>query len=176
MDALPYVDDVSADARAAIDALIDAETRTRSRRVDGVEDDAATTTDAGAGSMDLARCRLDRPVVDDLPSWTRAIANAEAQLEHQRARVVNLELATTRGVGAWRARCEATAATLEAFEAAVASTRTRATATNAARKLQQEAAKEVFGALEREWYATTRKCAAMEGAIGELERRLGRDA
>ena len=32
MDALPYVDDVSADARAAIDALIDAETRGRNER------------------------------------------------------------------------------------------------------------------------------------------------
>jgi hypothetical protein len=36
----------------------------------------------------------------------------------------------------------------------------------------KEAARNEFGALEREWYATTAKCAAIEGAVADLEARL----
>ena len=43
---------------------------------------------------------------------------------------------------------------------------------NVQRKLQQEAAAKEFTQLEKEWYATTRKCVAIESAILDLEAQL----
>jgi len=125
---------------------------------------------------DNLRYRLDPPPQSkrsDVEAWTAAIDNAKAQLEHQATRVVNLELALKFAPAAWRARNAWAEAMIVQYEKEVERARTSVNALNVTRKLQQEAAAKEFGALEREWYATTAKCVAIESAILDLEAKLG---
>ena len=141
------------------------------RALASVEDEAPKSV----GAPDTMRYRLDPPPRNkrsDVEAWKIAIDNAMAQLEHQSTRVVNLELALKYAPAAWRARnawCEATS---ETYARELEKWKGEVNALNAKRKLQQEAARNEFGALEREWYATTAKCAAIEGAVADLEARL----
>ena len=124
---------------------------------------------------DVMRYRLDPPPKrerEDAAAWGRAIANAEAQLEHQATRRANLELALKYAPAAWRARNAWGDAAVKAYEEELARVRTEVNEVNVMRKLQQESAAKEISALEREWYATTRKCAAIEGAIADLEAEL----
>ena len=191
-DALPYVDEASDASRALVDRLVAEEMRRMPKKLRARVDDSRPTRasaigadaalgresaragDAGA-ALDAARYRLDAPSGrerDDVEAWERAVENAMAQLEHQRTRMVNLELGMKYAPASWRARNAWAEATLRAYEEELARARTAVNEINVRRKLQQEVALKEFGALEREWYATTRKCAAMEGAIEDLERRL----
>jgi len=193
-DALPYVDDASDEIRARVDQLVAEETRRMPKKVrdyldalaptraSSIGDDTALGRElarAGAGEAgaapDASRYRLDPPSGRERASveaWEGAVANAMAQLEHQGTRIVNLELGMKYAPASWRARNAWAEATLEAYEEELARAKTAVNEMNVRRKLQQEAALKEFGALEREWYATTRKCAAIEGAIADLESRL----
>ena len=125
---------------------------------------------------DAMRYRLDPPPrsereerggVGEGRSRTR-----RAQLEHQATRRANLELALKYAPAAWRARNAWGDAAVKAYEEELARVRTEVNEVNVMRKLQQESAAKEISALEREWYATTRKCAAIEGAIADLEAEL----
>lgn len=124
---------------------------------------------------DTMRYRLDPPPRSERESaeaWEKAIENARAQLEHQATRRANLELALKYAPAAWRARNAWGDAAVKAYEEELARVRTEVNELNVMRKLQQESAAKEISALEREWYATTRKCAAIEGAIADLEAEL----
>lgn len=201
--ALPYVDDdasvLTPARRSEIDRLVAEEMRRMPKRArdyaselaepkaieamdkrDGSMYARASEDDAppkGVGAPDTMRYRLDPPPQNkrsNVEAWGIAIDNAMAQLEHQSTRVVNLELALKYAPAAWRARnawCEATG---ETYARELEKLKGEVNALNAKRKLQQEAARNEFGALEREWYATMAKCAAIEGAVADLEARLAR--
>jgi pre-mRNA-splicing factor SPF27 len=200
--ALPYVDDdatcMTPARRTEIDRLIAEEMRRMPKRARDYLAELAEPTsieamDARVGSMtanalseaehepksvgtpDTMRYRLDPPPQNkrsDVEAWKIAIDNAMAQLEHQATRVVNLELALKYAPAAWRARNAWCEATNETYARELEKLKGEVNALNAKRKLQQEAARNEFGALEREWYATTAKCAAIEGAVADLESRL----
>lgn len=159
----------------AIEAMDGRDGSMTARALASSEDEAPKSV----GAPDTMRYRLDPPPQNkrsDVAAWKIAIDNAMAQLEHQSTRVVNLELALKYAPAAWRARnawCEATS---ETYARELEKLKGEVNALNAKRKLQQEAARNEFGALEREWYATTVKCAAIEGAVADLEARLARSA
>ena len=192
--ALPYVDDLGADWRPRVDQLVAEEMRRMPKRgKDYLESLApAKALDLEAMALvreelarvergesmpipDTLRYRLDPPPQNkrsDVDAWGAAIDNARAQLEHQATRVTNLELGLKYAPAAWRARNAWAEATLKSYEEELARAKTAVNELNVQRKLQQEAAAKEFTQLEKEWYATTRKCFAIESAILDLEAQL----
>ena len=53
-------------------------------------------------AIDTNRFRLEAPSTSSLESWTSAIDNAQAQLEHQQNRMINLELVNKFGSNSWK--------------------------------------------------------------------------
>lgn len=192
--ALPYVDDLGVDWRPRVDQLVAEEMRRMPKRgkeyLESLAPAKALDLEAMAlvreelarvergESMaipDALRYRLDPPPQNkrnDVEAWGVAIDNARAQLEHQATRVTNLELGLKYAPAAWRARNAWAEATLKSYEEELARTKTAVNELNVQRKLQQEAAAKEFTQLEKEWYATTRKCVAIESAILDLEAQL----
>lgn len=55
--------------------------------------------------LDVSRYKLERPSGEterDVKAWKAARDNAQAQLEHQHTRIMNLELMNKYGTNAWR--------------------------------------------------------------------------
>ena len=55
--------------------------------------------------LDVSRYKLERPSGtqdSDVEAWKAARDNAQAQLEHQHTRIMNLELMSKYGTNAWR--------------------------------------------------------------------------
>ena len=160
-----------------LDALAPSGAATLRERAGTLVAEELARVERGASMVipDTMRYRLDPPPQskrEDVEAWKEAIDNARAQLEHQATRCANLELALKYAPAAWRARNAWGEATVKAYEEALARARTEVNEVNVMRKLQQESAAKEIAALEREWYATTRKCAAIEGAIVDLEGQL----
>ncbi len=201
VDALPYVDSLTAEEKAAADALIEAEMRAGARRpADYLSEAPAEPRSRGAehpllaaelaraaagaplAALDLARYGLERPPperAEDPAAWHAALDNAHAQLEHQRTRLLNLELLLKFGPAAWRAHNEALAAHGARTAGEAAAARADVEALNRERKLQQMAAGHELAALEAEYLSAAQKNAevaaaadAMEAEVAALRARL----
>ena len=129
---------------------------------------------------DASRYRLDPPADSrDLEAWKAAGRNARAQLEHQRARLVNLELLQRRGEELWREENRRLEAAGSAAARELAEEQRRSEATNRERKLQQLAAGSELRRLEVEWYSLVgrnmdldRECRALEREVELLRAQL----
>jgi len=122
---------------------------------------------------DASRYRLDPPAdLNDLEAWRAAGRNARAQLEHQRGRVVNLELLHRRGEELWQETNARVEAACVAVGRELAAERRRSEATNRERKLQQLAAGSELRRLEAEWYAQVSRNADVGGECRAMEREI----
>jgi pre-mRNA-splicing factor SPF27 len=104
-------------------------------------------------ALDLQRYNLNPPPPaqrGDPAAWQTALDNAHAQLEHQRNRLLNLELLLKFGPTTWRAHNESLAAHVANLQAEVESTREAIDQLNRERKLQQTSAGRELRALESE--------------------------
>lgn len=105
----------------------------------------------------------------DLKAWGRAVGNAQAQLEHQDNRVVNLELLQKHGANTWRAHLQALEAIATRYAAEKDELGVQIDALNRKRKLEQTEVGPKLQRLEAEWVAAVKKNATIEAACEQLE-------
>ncbi|KAJ3137248.1 hypothetical protein HDU90_002034 [Geranomyces variabilis] len=121
VDSLPYIDSKYPELSETIDNLIKEEmerekTSTESALPTEIElfsskpmlaaDLDRVSTSQSNPILDTARFRLEPPKnPKSLADWQTALENAEAQLEHQTNRLINLELVNTFGSNAWKLHC-----------------------------------------------------------------------
>ena len=127
---------------------------------------------APLAALDLMRYNLNPPPASqrgDPAAWQTALDNAHAQLEHQRNRLLNLELLLKFGSTTWRAHNEAVAAHVGRLQEDVVSTRDVIDQLNRERKLQQTAAGRELRNLESEYFALIAKNYELEGVCARVE-------
>ncbi|KAJ3151826.1 hypothetical protein HDU89_001875 [Geranomyces variabilis] len=121
VDSLPYIDSKYPELSETIDNLIKEEmerekTSTESALPTEIKlfsskpmlaaDLDRVSTSQSNPILDTARFRLEPPKnPKSLADWQTALENAEAQLEHQTNRLINLELVNTFGSNAWKLHC-----------------------------------------------------------------------
>ena len=125
-----------------------------------------------AGAPTPRRYQLDPPPAArqmEPKAWQRAVDNAQAQLEHQSNRLVNLELLQKHGANLWRLNLqglEAASARLEREQSAVGA---EIEALNRKRKAEQTEVGPKLARLEAEWVAAVKKNMQIEAATQRLE-------
>lgn len=191
IDALPYVDSqyTNPAIKSQVDALIASELKTFAPK-DYLEHlppmhepnfDAHPLLQAEwmrvceqqpMSKMDTSRYQLDPPPAArqmEPKAWQRAVDNAQAQLEHQSNRLVNLELLQKHGANLWRLNLqglEAASARLEREQSAVGA---EIEALNRKRKADQTEVGPKLACLEAEWVAAVKKNMQIEAATQRLE-------
>ena len=127
----------------------------------------------GMAGLDQERYRLPRPAEGaqqaDAGAWRGALRNAQAQLQHQDTRLVNLELMKTFGVRAWRAHGEAQAQLTAAAEARRDAARAAAEGLNVRRRTVQERHADKLVRLGRKRHELVYTNARLEVATAALE-------
>lgn len=125
---------------------------------------------------DAARLRLDPPAgaaAESLPAWRAAVDNARCQLEHQAARLANLELLGKHGGNAWLAHARALEACEKGAAADLAALDAQLHALHQTRKVQQEAAGAELAQLEGAWRAAVAQLGAVTEAVAALQAAQG---
>jgi len=125
--------------------------------------------------LDASRFRLEAPPAasrGDAAAWRAAVGNAQAQLEHQALRLLNLELLLKYGPNTWRAQAQLTGATAARLEAELLAARAAADALCRERKLQQLAAGDALARAQADWVAAVRKNRDIQAACDGLEERV----
>jgi len=127
--------------------------------------------------LDISRYKVEPPPQskrNDPDAWEQAIANAQAQLEHQYLRLTNLELLNNYGGNMWRmhnAQVEETqrniAKILEQYKKEIEDT-------NRQRKIEQEAAGLKIKTLTNKWEELVYKNFEIENACIQLEQDVER--
>lgn len=128
-------------------------------------------------AMDIERYNLNPPPPSkrsDPAAWQAALDNANAQLEHQRNRLLNLELLLKFGPSTWRAHNEAVASYASRLKNQVQDSRNGIENLNKERKLQQIAAGRELFALEEEYLSLVTKNAQLESVCQSLEEEISR--
>eukprot|EP00300_Choanocystis_sp_HF-7_P006174 c14526_g1_i1.p2 GENE.c14526_g1_i1~~c14526_g1_i1.p2 ORF type:complete len:213 (-),score=37.58 c14526_g1_i1:226-819(-) len=101
--------------------------------------------------------------------WEAAAANAAAQLGHQSARLMNLELLRQFGQQKWRLSTQQLEALRDAVKAELEDVANRTTAVNRERKLAQEKVQQTLARLEAEWQSLIVSNAHLERVCAQLE-------
>lgn len=127
IDSLAYVDTVSDDEKHLAQTLIQEEMRAMGTRPEaylkemprcGTVSCETSSSEGRPSDIRLDTTRYDLPSPSTVSKYTEteyriAVDNARAQLEHQKARVVNLQLLQKYGPVSWRAHNEVLGALLE---------------------------------------------------------------
>lgn len=124
---------------------------------------------------DAARYQLDPPTgraAADPAAWRAALDSAKAQLEHQGARIQNLELLLKYGANAWLASNKALEAAVAGQARELQGLSSQVDGVNKTRKLQQQAAGSELAVLEGQWRQLVAKNAMLEATCAELEAQL----
>lgn len=120
MLSLPYIDHITADEKQQIDAMIVQEMNESGTMTGEVEEShVGSMPQPMQQAIDTSRYSLPQPLddtMDSIESWEKAVENARAQLEHQRGRLVNLQLLLKYGPASWRAHNEILSAMLQNTE------------------------------------------------------------
>lgn len=106
---------------------------------------------------------------DNALAWQAAVDNAHAQLEHQKTRLINLELIQKYGSDAWRASNESLASHVAGVQSEAAATTQAVENLNRERKLQQIAAGRELKALEHQYLHLVKKNGEIEAACRAIE-------
>uniref|UniRef100_A0A7R9VI47 Pre-mRNA-splicing factor SPF27 n=1 Tax=Chlamydomonas euryale TaxID=1486919 RepID=A0A7R9VI47_9CHLO len=191
VDALPYVDGLTPQAKRIVDELIDAEVRRSTKRpadylrempplpASRLEGHAMleaeyerVKTKQPMAQLDTTRYRLDAPQGTkrhDFGAWRAAADNAHAQLEHQYLRIANLELLLRHGDKTWRAQGQLVDSLVSQFKSQLAELQAAVAAVNSERKLQQTAAGGELRRAEMTYYEMVHKNLQIEVACNKLE-------
>mmetsp|Transcript_17542 Transcript_17542/g.30100 ORF Transcript_17542/g.30100 Transcript_17542/m.30100 type:complete len:311 (+) Transcript_17542:63-995(+) len=194
LDALPYLDNISPEVKALVDAMIQEEGPRGIKRPAAYEADLPSMTGprfdghpvlqheydrtkAKESMQPLAtdRYRLDRPSqsrTNDVNAWKSSVENAHSQLEHQYNRIQNLELLLKYGDKSWRAQTMLDEATLKHMESELQATRKVVTELNQERKLSQTSAGAELRRTEQEYYQLVQKNLQIESACEDVEQEV----
>lgn len=126
---------------------------------------------AQASGLDLSRYKLDAPSSDDPAVWQRAIENAQAQLEHQLNRTVNLELLKKFGATKWKVHNEQVTLLKSKLATALEDARSRVEQINRKRKSEQVAVGQELALLENGYFDLVHKNHQIETANWQIEKK-----
>lgn len=194
IDALAYIDPLSQEEKAAVDALIMEELKSSTKRPQDYLKEMRALPDfdleghpvlkaeyervkAGQpmAQLDTTRYRLDEPPLNrrnDVAAWKAALDNAHSQLEHQYNRLLNLELLLQFGPKAWQAHIRHLEVGHKRLEETLGETRKAVEAVNRERKVVQLQAQSEMADYESRWAAMVAKNREIEAACRELEGHL----
>ena len=122
--------------------------------------------------IDTSRYQLDPPPPDmqsDPAAWKHAVQNAQAQLEQQATRLLNLELLQQHGANLWRAHLNVLDASSAHLKRADGALSEQLEVINRKRKSEQLAAGPRLQALERDWVGGVKKNLEIEAQCLKLE-------
>jgi len=190
IDALPYVDSQynNPAVKRQVDALVEAELKTFAPR-DYLEHLPLREPDFEAHpilqsewlrvcaeqpmpQMDTSRYQLDPPPANkqsSVPAWERAVANAQAQLEHQSTRLENLELLQKHGANLWRVHLNALEAANGRLEGEQAELVAQIAELNRKRKADQVEVGPKLARLESDWVNAVKKNLQIEGHVSVMK-------
>jgi len=191
IDALPYIDPHDDNAQRQVEALVRDEMRRFAPQDYLAQLPALPTPKYDSlylqGEMerlkrgepmprvDITRYKVEQPPPskkNDPEAWNNAVRNAQAQLEHQHLRLVNLELLNNYGANAWKVHNY----TLEKLHKSVAQSlelcKKDVEDVNRARKLEQESAAHTLSSLEVRYEDLVRKNYDIEAACLIIEQEL----
>lgn len=136
-----------------------------------------------AAALDLSRYKLDAPAppasagVDaQIAAWRSAVDNAQAQLEHQSNRSVNLELLRKFGANAWKAHNEQLTAVRAALSDSLDAARLQVETINRKRKAEQVALGGDLELIENGFFALVGKNHEIEAACLRLQHQIDANA
>ena len=122
--------------------------------------------------IDTSRYALDAPPQakqGDPTAWRRAVENAEAQLEHQSTRLINLELLQKHGTNAWLAHLNSLGVANSALAAVRSDLTGQIQLVNRKRKAEQVEVGPHLARLESEWVGAVKKNLEIEATCLRLE-------
>lgn len=125
--------------------------------------------------IDLERYDLPRPQGEDenrLVAWEAALDNARAQLEHQKTRIVNLQLLLKHGPTSWRAHNEVLSTMVGQIEGNLETLQGDVTHINKERKIEQLTAGSELENLKNTYFQLVEKNMQLQAACSELENRI----
>lgn len=128
-------------------------------------------------SFDLSRYQVQPPpanLAGDAGAWEEALNNAKAQLEHQLARIVNLELLQTYGANAHVAANAELGALRTRLAARADAIKTELDALNKLRKADQLAVASQLRVLAGQWDELVSKNLEIQVACSFLEEEIAR--
>merc|ERR1719174_2822893 len=191
VDALPYIDhgyDEPGGREAAL-AMVEEETRRYrptknyldhlpSLNLSSFESDLMKTEFerlSGRQPMDtLSMKRYELPTpppgkMTDVQAWTECVENSGAQLEHQRTRIMNLDLMLDYGAESWKQYNEVLQDMLNRIQAQLAEVKKAIQEVNWSRKNQQTQVGDKLRQLETSWVGLVSKNYEIEQAIMNME-------
>eukprot|EP00741_Cyanophora_paradoxa_P019847 tig00000217_g19155.t1 len=131
------------------------------------------------GSLDMSRYQLEAPQQskrNDVAAWKAATATAQAQLEHQYLRIINLELLNRFGVSSFRVHCEDLRRMLAGIQAQLKQCKMDIENINKERNMEQILVGQKLHNLEVQWQDLIQKNLEIETACHLLERRVDTQA
>ena len=120
----------------------------------------------------FARYELPTPPpgkMTDVQAWTECVENSEAQLEHQRTRIMNLDLMLDYGGESWKVYNEVLQDMLTKTQGQLGEAKKRIQEINWARKNQQSQVGERLKQLETNWVGLVSKNYEIEQAVLNME-------
>ncbi|KAL6056804.1 Pre-mRNA-splicing factor SPF27 [Balamuthia mandrillaris] len=190
IDALPYADPFQEEERALALQLIEAEMRRFSPRdylshlppsveptFGGSEILQAEYKRVASGlkmqPLDTQRYQVPKPSdLNDPQQWRKAIANAEAQLEHQNQRLTNLNLLSQYGANAWLVHNGQVEGLQRRLQQQIAAVRQEINEVNRQRKTEQDGASAKLSHLEMQWHELSHKNIHIDLACQQMEKEI----
>lgn len=188
VDALPYVDREYEARKAEVDLLIEQEMSqmeprdyleplgpvhepfSKSARLR--EEYERVAAGRSAVPLDMSRYAAPEPPANrkkNVGEWREAVANAEAQLEQQEVRLMNLELLNKYAANVWVRHNAAAEATKKRTEMALEAYREEITKVNQQRKEEQLTAGSSLHHLKMQWYELVAKNRLIQADCTRLE-------
>jgi len=134
---------------------------------------------AGRQPMDtLSMKRYELPTpppgkMTDVQAWTECVDNSMAQLEHQRTRIMNLDLMLDYGAESWRQYNEVLQDMLARIQGQLAEVKKAIQEVNWSRKNQQTQVGDKLKQLETSWVGLVSKNYEIEQAVINMEQEFG---
>ena len=125
---------------------------------------------------DFSRYELPTPPpgkMTDVQAWTECVENSEAQLEHQRTRIMNLDLMLDYGGESWKVYNEVLQDMLAKTQGQLGEAKKSIQEINWARKNQQTQVGERLKQLESNWVGLVSKNYEIEQAVLNMEHEYG---
>ena len=132
-----------------------------------------------ASALDLSRYKLEAPVLPagasvaaQVSAWRAAVDNAQAQVEHQQNRAVNLELLKKFGASAWKAHNQQLTCVRASLSQSLDEAKAQVEQINRKRKSEQLAVGEDLTLLENGFYNLVWKNHEIQLACSQLEQQM----
>ena len=125
--------------------------------------------------FDVSRYKLEKPKgksKNDAEAWKACVRNAEAQLEHQSNRILNLKLLKKYGADKWKSYNATLANSQKELENKVSECKEAVNNINRKRKVSQENSKNEFARLQNEWWSAIDRNAKTKSACDMYEREV----